>query len=97
MRVRLESNQMIWDEHSRNNISKSIKLLQSAKHNNSCALLCFLLLLTSSSFNPRGFNGTHIIRGVIVRVIRDDIVRDDYAGVLEMAHKVIEGVVVDMA
>ena len=65
MRVRLESNQMIWDEHSRNNISKSIKLLQSAKHNNSCALLCFQLLLTSSSFNPRDFNMAHIIRGLL--------------------------------
>ena len=65
MRVRLESNQMIWDEHSRNNISKSIKLLQSAKHNNSCALLCFQLLLTSSSFNPRDLNRTHIIKGLL--------------------------------
>ena len=64
MRVRLESNQMIWDEHSRNNISKSIKLLQSAKHNNSC-LLCFKILLTSSSFNPRDFNMAHITRGLL--------------------------------
>ena len=42
---------MITDNHTRNNISKSIKLLQSAKHNNPCAPLYFQLFFASSSFS----------------------------------------------